>query len=78
VEKYDTTRQLTDDNTIRRMRLACCIIQVTGTHSKYVILMLFHFNMVMQRRLNVTTFVTMHLVFLEYGKEFGSKVIKKI
>jgi hypothetical protein len=37
VEKYGTARQATDDNIIRRMRFACWVTKVTGTHSEYVI-----------------------------------------
>jgi hypothetical protein len=38
VEKCCRTRQATDDNIIRRMRFAFCIIKATDTHSEYVIL----------------------------------------
>jgi hypothetical protein len=41
VEKYDTARQATDDNIIRRMRFACWISKATDTHSEYVILIVF-------------------------------------
>jgi len=44
VEKYDTAGQTTDDNTIRRMRLACRITKVTDTHSEYVVLLLSYGN----------------------------------
>jgi hypothetical protein len=30
-----------DENTIRCMRIACCITKATHTHSKYVILIVF-------------------------------------
>ena len=36
-EKYDTTRLATDDNIIRRMRIACWITKDTNTHTEYVI-----------------------------------------
>jgi hypothetical protein len=36
-------RQATDDNTIRRMRFACCITKGTDTYSEYVVL-IFHGN----------------------------------
>ena len=36
-EKYGKTRQVTDDNTIRRMGTACWIIEATDTHSECVI-----------------------------------------
>jgi hypothetical protein len=41
VEKYDTARQATDDNILRRMRTACWITKATNTHSEYVILIVF-------------------------------------
>ena len=37
MEKYGTARQATDDNILRRMRIACLITQTTNTHSEYVI-----------------------------------------
>jgi hypothetical protein len=43
VEKYGRARQATDDNIIRRMRIACLITKATDTISGYVIL-LFHGN----------------------------------
>ena len=33
VEKYGTAEQATDDNIIRRMRVACWITKATNTHS---------------------------------------------
>jgi hypothetical protein len=33
VEKYDTTRQATGDNIIRRMHFLCWITKTTGTHT---------------------------------------------
>jgi hypothetical protein len=41
VEKYGTARQATDDNIIRRMRIACWVTKATDTHSEYVILIAF-------------------------------------
>jgi hypothetical protein len=40
MEKYCTAEQATDDNIIRRMRIACWITKATDTHSQYVILLL--------------------------------------
>jgi hypothetical protein len=42
VEKYGTAGQATGNNIIRRMHLVCWITKVTGIHSEYVILLLFH------------------------------------
>jgi hypothetical protein len=37
IAKYNSTGQFTDDNTIRRMRVAGWIIKATDTQSEYVI-----------------------------------------
>jgi hypothetical protein len=37
VEKYSRGRQATDDNIIRRMRIACCITKATDRRSEYEI-----------------------------------------
>jgi len=34
VEKYGRARHVTDDNTIRRMRIACWITTTTDTHTQ--------------------------------------------
>jgi hypothetical protein len=44
VEKYGTARQATDDNILRRIRIACWITKATDTHSEYVIHIAFHGN----------------------------------
>jgi hypothetical protein len=41
VEKDSGARQATDDNIIRRMRIAYCITKATDTRSQYVILIAF-------------------------------------
>ena len=41
MEKYCRGWQPTDDNIIRRMRIACWITTATDTHSEYVILIAF-------------------------------------
>ena len=38
VEKYNSAREATDDNIIRRMRIAFFISTATDTHSEYVTL----------------------------------------
>jgi hypothetical protein len=38
--------QTTDCNLVPYMRTACCITKTTDTNSEYVILIVFHFNMV--------------------------------
>ena len=44
VEKYCRARQATDDDVIRRMRIACWITKDTATHSECVILLHLHGN----------------------------------
>jgi len=44
MEKYCTARQTTDDNTTRRMSIACWITKATDTQSEYVILTAFPAN----------------------------------
>jgi hypothetical protein len=41
VENYGEAREATDDNIIRRMRIACWLTKATDTHSEYVILIAF-------------------------------------
>jgi hypothetical protein len=40
-KKYGRSRYATDDDIIRRMRFACCIIKATDIDSEYVILVAF-------------------------------------
>ena len=40
-EKYGTAGHATDECIIRRMRIACWILEATDTHSEYVILIAF-------------------------------------
>jgi len=41
VESYCRSGQATDDNITRRMRIACCITEVTNAHSKHITLIAF-------------------------------------
>ena len=41
MEKFNTAGQATDDNIIRRMRIACWMPKATNTHSECVILIVF-------------------------------------
>jgi hypothetical protein len=41
VEKYCRARRASDDNIIRRMRVACCITKATHTYLEYLILTAF-------------------------------------
>ena len=40
-KKYCTVGQATDDNIVRRMRIACGILKATNTHPEHVILTAF-------------------------------------
>jgi hypothetical protein len=44
VEIYCTAEQATNDNIIRRMRIARWIIKATNTHPDFVCVFLFHGN----------------------------------
>ena len=41
MEEYGRSRAGTDENIIRRMRIACWITKTTNTHSEYVIIITF-------------------------------------
>jgi hypothetical protein len=53
VEEYGTARQATCDNIIRRMRIACCIPNVTTTQTEYVILIAFRLQQRLGERASV-------------------------
>ena len=55
-EKWCRVRQATDDDIVRRMRIACWIIKATDTHSEYVILLLFSAATRVRRKLLHVTF----------------------
>jgi len=57
-EKYCRTRQATNDNIIRRMRIACWIPKASDIHSEYVILIAFPLlQWLHERAWNVTLYV---------------------
>jgi len=43
-------RRVSDDNTVRRMRIACRITKATDSHSEYVILIAFPLQQWLQER----------------------------
>jgi hypothetical protein len=49
VEKYGRARQATDENIIRRMRIASRKTKSTDTHSEYVILIAFERQQMLTR-----------------------------
>jgi hypothetical protein len=60
VEKYGRARWASDENRIRRMRIACWITKATDTHSEYVILTAFPLlSLVAQTRLDVNVYTYM-------------------
>ena len=63
-KKYCTARQSTDDNTIRRMRIACWITKATDTHSEYVILIAFQRQQWWRERTSiyVCTYIACHFI----------------
>jgi hypothetical protein len=64
VEKYGTARQATDDNIIRRMRMACQITKTTNTHSEYVNIYCFPTaKMAARTCLNISLYVAVLLLF---------------
>jgi hypothetical protein len=52
-EKYSRYGQLTDDNKIRRMRIACWIPVAIDTHSEYVILIAFPLQQWLHERASI-------------------------
>jgi hypothetical protein len=64
VEKYGTARQTTDDNIIRRMRLACWITKATGTQSEYVILITFRQQQRLRERASMLRYSTLPILFM--------------
>jgi hypothetical protein len=67
VEKYDTTRQTTHDDIIRRMRLACWVTNVTNIHAEYVIIIVFRKQTMVTRTLLNITFVCSLLILFIYS-----------
>jgi hypothetical protein len=55
-KKYGTARQATDDNIIRRMRVAFWIAKATVTHSEYVILIAFTRQQWLRERASILWF----------------------
>ena len=64
MEKYGTTRQATDGNIIRRMRVACWIPKARDTHTHIICNAFFSAaTMVTRTRLNVTFIRTLLVLF---------------
>jgi hypothetical protein len=56
VEKYGRARQATDDNIIRRMRVACWIRKATNTYPEYVILIAFPLQKLLHEHTSILRF----------------------
>jgi hypothetical protein len=65
VEKYGKARQATDDNIIRRMRIACWITKATVTQSEYVIFLFFHGNNGYENALQYYVIDTLSFLFVK-------------
>ena len=57
-KKHGKARQVTDDNTIQRMRFVCWIIKATDTLSEYIMLINFPRQHWLQERASTQTTVT--------------------
>ena len=53
MENYDTARQATHENIIRRARFSCCVTKATNTQSEYVILVSFPLKKSLHERASV-------------------------
>jgi len=57
VKKYGRVRQVTDNNIIRRMRIACWIPTATDTHSDHVIIIAFPLHQWLHERASVLRYM---------------------
>jgi hypothetical protein len=71
VEKYGRSRQATDDNTIRRMRFACCITKAT-THRMCNTYCFSTTKMVTRTRLSVELYLHCLCCFYVYCSTYNS------
>jgi hypothetical protein len=53
MEKCSRAEQATDNNTIRRMRFACCVTKATNTNSEYVVLVAFQRQQLLRERSSI-------------------------
>jgi hypothetical protein len=72
-EKYGRVGQATDDNIIRRMRIACWITKATDTHSEYVILIAFPRQQWWRKRASLQDSTWRIFLNLLYSIEFKIK-----
>jgi hypothetical protein len=57
MEKYGRAGQATDDNIIRRMRIACWVTKDTNTDSEYVILIAFALQQRFRERASILRYM---------------------
>ena len=70
MEKYDVARQATDDNIIRRMRIACWIPKVTNTRTEYAIVIAFPLQQWLRERVSMLHLYVHFLSCCEHVGEF--------
>jgi hypothetical protein len=68
VKKYGTSGQTTDDNVMRRMRVACWITNATNTHSECVIIIAFPVQQWIRERPSMLRHIYTAFLVTSYGK----------
>jgi hypothetical protein len=63
IEKYSRARQATDDNIIRRMRIAYWITKATNMHSEYVIFIHFLLQQWLRERTSTLHYIIVSCLF---------------
>jgi hypothetical protein len=68
VEKYGRVRHVTNDNSIRRMHIACWVTKATDTHSEYLILVHFPQQQWLRERNSIFhyTYTTIYIIYYNY------------
>ena len=74
--KICRARQVTDDNTIRRMRIACRMTKATDTHSEYVILLSFPLPQRLLKRASVLRYMYIACLVVSGFDRHAQKVAK--
>ena len=73
-EKCGTDRQATDDNIIRRMRIACWIAKARYTHSEYIILKAFPLKQWLHESASVVVYTYVYIACLVIGLVCGYNI----
>ena len=77
MEEYCTVGQATDDHIIWRMRIPCCIINATNTHSEYVITIASPRQKWLHERASVLSYTHVHACIVDKmssGKQYTATV----